>query len=120
MEYGVKAIRTIVAGDCDHCFYEELILRVQANSFDESYEKAAEYLKNTVFSYTNVNNQKVQTEKIELIDCFLACDASGDIQEVYSSFSLNRTTLTEEAYYRALTSPCGEAELYPLRNQEFN
>lgn len=119
MEYGVKALRTIAVGDRDLYFYEELILRVQAGSFDEAYKKASEYLKDTVISYTNVNDQTVKTEKIELIDCFLACDASGDIQEVYSSFFQNRTGLTEDVYYRALTSPCDEAEMYPLRNQEF-
>ena len=39
MIYGVKVIHTRSVGEDGRRFYEELILRVEANSFDEAYEK---------------------------------------------------------------------------------
>ena len=43
MEYGVKVIHTHTVGEEDVRFYEELILKVNASSFDEAYEKAERY-----------------------------------------------------------------------------
>ena len=119
MDYGVKAIRTIVIGDNEQRFYEELILRIDAISFDDAYEKASQYLKNADLHYVNIEGKKVETIYIETIDCFLAYEQQDGVQEVYSAFYANKSTLSEDAYYRALTSPCDEAEMYPLRNQEF-
>ena len=43
MTYGVKVIHTHVVGENGKKFYEELILRVEADSFDEAFEKAKTY-----------------------------------------------------------------------------
>ncbi|MBQ4129481.1 MAG: DUF4288 domain-containing protein [Ruminococcus sp.] len=120
MIYGVKVIHTHMVGEDSQRFYEELILRVEAQSFDEAYEKARKYMQDANCEYTNIYGEKVKTFQIEAIDCFLAFDAEADVQELYSSFSTNRYALTEDEYYEAITSPCSEKDLHPLRNKEFN
>ncbi|MBQ2995648.1 MAG: DUF4288 domain-containing protein [Oscillibacter sp.] len=120
MIYGVKVIHTYSVGKDDRCFYEELILKVNADSFDEAYEKTEQYMRDCVCEYKNINGESVKTQAIEALDCFLAVDPEGDVQELYSSFSINDSSLPEEEYYRLITSPCGEKELRPLRNKEFN
>ena len=115
MIYGVKAIHTYAVGAEERLFYEELILKVSADSFDAAYEKAEQYLRGQVCEYKNTNGERVKTQKIEVIYCFLAFDPEGDVQEVYSSFSRNDSSLSEEEYYRLLTSPCDKETLYPLR-----
>ncbi len=120
MIYGVKVIHTHTVGEDDRRFYEELILRVDAESFDEAYEKAEKYMRDCVYDYTNTKGEKVRTFKIELLDCFLAYDEEDDVQEVYSSFSTNHTSLLEEEYYNAITTSCDVNEMYPLRDKEFN
>ena len=120
MTYGVKVIHTHVVGENGKKFYEELILRVEADSFDEAFEKAEKYMENDVCDYTNTNGENVKTLKIEAVNCFLSFDSEGDVQEIYSSFSMNTTSLSEEEYYDAITSDCDEKERYPLRNKDFN
>lgn len=120
MIYGVKVIHTYMVGEDDQRFYEELILRVKAQSFDEAYEKAEKYMQDANCEYTNIYGETVKTFQIEAIDCFLAFEGEADVQELYSSFSTNRCSLTEDEYYEAIISPCTEKELRPLRNKEFN
>ena len=120
MTYGVKVIHTHTVSEDDQRYYEELILRVEADSFDDAYEKAELYMKDAVCGYKNPKGDTVKTLSIEAVDCFLAFEPNGDIQEIYSSFSINNSSLTEEEYYKAISSSCGEEELRPLRNAEFN
>ncbi len=119
MIYGVKVIHTHAVGENDRRYYEELILRVEANSFDDAYRKAERYMKDTVCEYINLKGETVKTLSIEAVNCFLAYEPDGDVQEVYSSFSINRSSLTEEEYYKTITYACGEKEMRPLRNLEF-
>ncbi len=44
MRYGVKVIHTHTIGKNDRRIYEELILMVDAESFDHAYEKAEIYM----------------------------------------------------------------------------
>ena len=120
MTYGVKVIHTITVGENDQRYYEELILRVEADSFDNAYEKAESYMKDAACEYKNPKGDTVKTLCIEAVDCFLAYEPEGDVQEVYSSFLRNHSVLTEEKYYEAISLPCAEEELRPLRNAEFN
>lgn len=120
MIYGVKVIHTYIVGGDARRFYEELVLKVDAESFDEAYKKTEEYMQGYVCEYTNIYGEIVKTFKIEAIDCFLAYEAEGDVQEVYSSHLINNGALTEEEYYKAITSHCGEKEMRPLRNKDFN
>ena len=120
MIYGVKVIHTHTVGNDDRRFYEELILRVEAHSFDEAYKKAERYMENSVCSYTNMDGQTVKTHRIEAVDCFLAFDPEEDVQELFSTFSVTSSSLPESEYYELITRGCGENELCPLRNMEFN
>lgn len=120
MLYGVKVILTQTVGIEDRRFYEELILTVNAKDYDEAYEKAEEYMQGYDFEYVNIFGENVKTFSIEAINCFLAVDPMGDVQEVFSSFSTNRSNLSEDDYYRLITSQCEEKELRPLRNSEYN
>ena len=120
MTYGVKVIHTHTVGENDQRYYETLILRVEADSFDDAYKKAELYMKNAVCRYKNPKGDTVKTLSIEAVDCFLAFEPEGDVQEIYSSLSINNSSLTEEEYYKAISSSCGEEELRPLRNAEFN
>lgn len=120
MTYGVKVIHTKTVGENDQRYYEELILRVDADSFDDAYEKAACYMKDAACEYKNPKGDTVKTLRIEAVDCFLAYEPEGDVQEMYSSFSRNHSSLTEEEFYNAISTSCVEEELRPLRNAEFN
>ncbi len=120
MIYGVKVIHTRTVGENDRRYYEKLILRVEADSFDDAYRKAECYMKDSACEYINLNGETVKTLSIDAVDCFLAYEMDGDVQEVYSSFSINRSSLTEEEYYKAITFACGEKEMRPLRNSEYN
>ena len=77
-------------------------------------------MRDAVCEYKNPKGDTVKTLRIEAVDCFLAYEPEGDVQEIYSSFSINNSSLTEEEYCKAISSSCGEEELRPLRNAEFN
>ena len=72
MTYGVKVIHTITVGENDQRYYEELILRVEADSFDNAYEKAESYMKDAACEYKNPKGDTVKTLCIEAVDYFLA------------------------------------------------
>lgn len=120
MIYGVKVIHTHTVGSEDRRFYEELILMVRADSFDEAYEKAEQHMRDEICDYTNIYGERVKTHRLEAVDCYLALDPEGDVQEVYSSFSTNRGSLNEDEYYRIIADQCEEKDLRPLRNKDFN
>ena len=104
MTFGVKAIHIISIGNADQRLYEEIILRVEANSFDEAYNKAAHYLKSSVLDHMNPNGEHVKTVEITAIDCFLAADPEREVQEIYSSFFSNTTSLSEADFQNRLLS----------------
>lgn len=117
MEYGVKVLHTHTVGAEDMRFYEELILKVSAGSFDEAYERAERYMADAFCEYTNIDGKSVRTYKIESIDCFLAHDSENGVQQVYSSFKRNYSPLPEDLYYEAITATCNTADLRPLRSK---
>ena len=106
MIYGVKVIHTYTVGEQDQRFYEELILRVEAENSDEAYEQAGKYMQDRVCDYINIYGEKVSTHKIELIDCFLTYDDESGVEETYSSFFTNRSSLSEAEFYEGITSTC--------------
>ncbi len=120
MKYGVKVIYTYSVGEDCRKFYEEQILSVNAESFDEAYEKAEQYTAEYDTEHTNPKGELVKTEKVEFVDCFLAFDEEGDVQEIYSSTTKNKTSLTDEQFYIAISNECTNEELYDLRYGEFN
>ena len=120
MKYGVKVIYTYSVGEDCRKFYEEQILSVNAESFDDAYEKAEQYTSEYDTEHTNPTGEMVKMEKVEFVDCFLAFDEEGDVQEIYSSTTQNKTSLTDEQFYIAISNQCTNEELYDLRYEEFN
>ena len=83
-------------------------------------QKAEEHTKDFELEHTNPKGQKVKTEKIDFIDCFLAFDEEDGVQEIYSTTLKNKLSLSEEDFYKAITSQCDVDEMYDLRYDEFN
>ena len=61
-----------------------------------------------------------KTEKIDFVDCFLAFDEEDGVQEIYSTTFKNKSSLSEDDFYKALTNQCDVEELDALRYEEFN
>jgi hypothetical protein len=120
MKYGVKVILTYSVEPDNRKFYEESIYLVDAETFDDAYEKAEEYTREFELEYTNPKGQKVKTEKIDFIDCFLAFDEEDGVQEIYSATLKNESSLSDEDFYEAITNQCDAEEMYDLRYDEFN
>ena len=120
MKYGVKVIFTYTVEPDNRKFYEESIYLVNAESFDDAYKKAEEYMKEYDSEYTNPKGQKVKTEKIDFIDCFLVFDEEDSVQEIYSATFKNKSSLSENDFYKAITVQCDADELFDLRYEEFN
>ncbi len=120
LKYGVKVILTYSIEPDNRKFYEETIYLVDAESFDDAYEKAEKHKKDIDLEYTNPKGQKVKTEKIDFVDCFLAFDEEDGVQEVYSATFKNKSSLTEEDFYETITNQCDADEMHDLRYEEFN
>ena len=120
MKYGVKVIFTYSVDNDKEKFYEETIYMVEAKSFEDAYEKVEKYINKYDFDHMNPKNRLVKREKIELLDCFLAFEEEDNVQEIYSSTTKNKTSLSEEDFYNAITTQCDADELYDLRYKEFN
>ncbi len=120
MTYGIKIIHTHAIGEPPRYYYEELILKVHAKSIDDAYDKAGQYMKDCLCEYTNVNGEIVRTARIEAVDCFLIYKSDDDVQEMYSRFLTNKSSLSDEEYYQVIASSCNEDELRSLRNMAMN
>lgn len=120
MKYGVKVIFTYSVEPDNRTYYEETIYLVDAESFDDAYKKAEEYTNDIDLEYINTKGQKVKTEKIDFVDCFLAFDEEDGVQEVYSAIFNNKYSLSNEEFYRVITSQCNVEEMNDLRYEEFN
>ena len=120
MKYGVKVIFTYSVEPDNRKYYEESIYLVDADSFDDAYRKAEEYAKDYDLEHTNPKGQKVKTAKIDFVDCFLAFDDEKGVQEIYSTTFKNKSYLSDEDFYEAITNQCDEEEMYDLRYDEFN
>ena len=114
MKYGVKVIYTYCVED--KRFFEESILMLQASSFDDALDKAENYIKNSEREYTNCDDNIVRLEKSEVLDCFLIYE-DDDIIEAYSSFSTNKTSLSDDDFYKAISDIADAEKLYPLRHK---
>ncbi len=120
MKYGVKVILTYSVEPDNRKFYEESIYLVDAESFEDAYEKAEEYTIGFDLEHTNPKGQKVKTEKIDFVDCFLTLDEENGVQEIYSTTFKNKSFLSDEDFYEAITNQCNTEEMYDLRYDEFN
>ncbi len=112
--YGVKVIYKYEIGQ--ETFYEEQILKIRAESFDDAFKKAREYAENNIdHNRTNINGDKVKETVCDVVDCYLADDDDSDVQEIFSSIKKNRASLSEEEYIEILGGGCDAEEMYILR-----
>ena len=118
-QYGVKLLLTHSVGEQPQRFYEEMVLLVQTDDFDSAFTKAEAYAATYESEYINPWGQTV-TVSVESINCFQSLEPQDDVQEVYSSFSVNRSALSKEQYYEIIADVCGSEDLYPLRNALYN
>ncbi|MBR1738617.1 MAG: DUF4288 domain-containing protein [Firmicutes bacterium] len=96
-------------------FYEERIIRVKAESFDEAYNKAWEYAKSTIDEeHINPDGDRVYETIIDIVDCFLIYEDS-DAEEVYSSIKKRPQNMTEKEYIDFLSKSCSKEELKVIR-----
>lgn len=110
--YGVKLIfKYVVNSKKPQVLYEEQILRIKAESFDNAYQKADEYVASYIAKYTNINGDSVEISLYKEVDCFLAYDEENEIQEVYSGiYNLDSNALN------AVSTPCEKEEMHILRH----
>lgn len=122
MKYSVKVVYTYLIGDSDKRFYEEQILLICAEDFDEAFEKAEKYASEYADEHINPDGEIVKTEKVDILSCFSVFDDEEDgVIEVYSSITKNRTTLSESDFYDVFTSEqCEVDEMTDLRNEKYN
>ena len=115
MKYGVKVMYTYFVECEKKRFFEESVLLINANSFDDALHKAEDYAKDLEYEYVNCDNQVVKIEKIEAVDSFLVYE-DAEAVEVYSSFYSNNTSLSDKKFYRILGDTATPDELYLLRH----
>ena len=114
MKYGVKVVYTYLVVEENKRFFEESILLVEACSFDDALCKAETFANDRDLKYVNCAGNVVKLQKIDVLDSFLVDDVD-EIVEIYSSFSLNKTSLSDDDYYTAITDIATSDDLTSLR-----
>ncbi len=111
--YGIKLVYKYVVYSLEPKeLYEEQILKIVADSFDEAYQKADEYIKSYNDKYTNINGDNVEISLYKVVDCFKCYEQENGIQEVYSGFlKLDDNSL------KSIASSCETDELQILRHE---
>lgn len=93
-------------------FFEESILLVYADSFEQAYEQAEKKAKKNCTPYINLYGQKVKTKVYKWIDCFFIDKQLEKGTEIYSSIFLEKKKKRLKRRYKS----CCKKELYMLRN----
>lgn len=84
--YGVKLIyKYFVHSQKPQVLYEEQILKIYADSFDDAYQKSDKYIESYIDKYTNINGDSVEISLYKVVDCF-KCYNDRDVEEIYSGF----------------------------------
>lgn len=112
----------------EHQIFEESILLIKAQSFDQAYEIAEKKAKECEDSYTNVYDQTVNFQLIESLDAFLLFeeDEFPSGTEVYSRFlhipKEESLANVLSRYYPEVTEDETERirKNFILRNRDFN
>ncbi|MBR1810681.1 MAG: DUF4288 domain-containing protein [Clostridia bacterium] len=102
--YGVKIVYTYTVEN--DAFYEESVLRVRADSFDDAYARAEQYVNSNIEKeYRNADGKTV-TVSYAAVDCFHVQEENDRVEEVFSAFS-----------QAPATTPCTAETLRPLRHE---
>ena len=114
--YGVKLLYRYEV--CGEVFYEESILRIKANSFDDALAKAAQYADDAIITdHINPNGFSVKESVYDIMDCYLIDESENDsdVQEVYSGIMKNRLDVTDEEFTEQVFDQCSDEELVNIR-----
>jgi hypothetical protein len=107
----------------DYIAYEESVIIVLADSFDNAYIKAELIAAEHNFEYPNIYGQTVQKSHIESVDCYLIDDENAvQLQEgveVYSNLIDSSTGIDREIFKKQIY-PASDKIHYMLLNNEFS
>ena len=119
MKYSVKLIIKSTA-ETGEVSLEESILMLDANSFDDAYDKAERYVEENgaCVPYENIFGKRVDVEIVSYADCF-QIDEDDEVTEVYSSIVRPNAELTEETIVAVHEASASEEERKPFRYAEF-
>lgn len=98
MKYSVKLIIRSTA-ETGEVSLEESVLMMNADSFDDAYDKAERYVKEygVCDPYENIFGKRVTVEVVSYADCFRVDEEKDEaVTEVYSSIVRPNADLTEE------------------------
>ncbi len=111
--FGVKLVyKYVVHSQKPQVLYEEQVLKINADSFEEAYEKADGYIESYLNKYTNIDGDTVEISLYKVVDCFKCYEEENGIQEVYSGF-----LKLEDSALKSISSPCEAEELRILRHK---
>lgn len=121
MKYSVKLIIKSTA-ETGEVSLEESILMMNADSFDDAYDKAERYVEEygVCDPYENIFGKRVTVEVVSYADCFRVDeDEDETVTEVYSSIVRPNAELTEETIVAVHEASASEEERKPFRYAEF-
>lgn len=111
--FGVKLVyKYVVYSQEPQVLYEEQVLKINADSFDDAYQKAENYIESCIDKYTNINGDIVEISLYKEVDCFKCYDEEEDITEIYSGF-----LMLDDNALKSITTPCETDELLILRHE---
>ena len=119
MKYSVKLLIKSTA-ESGEVSIEESILMLDANSFDDAYDKVERYVEEygVCVPYENIFGKRVDIEVVSYADCF-RIDEDDEVTEVYSSIVRPNAELTEETIVAVHEASASEEERKPFRYAEF-
>lgn len=94
-----------------------------AGSFDEAYQKAEIYVKQTMDNKRrNMYGDTVHCTVVDYLDCFQSDDVESDVQEVYSRIFQNHSEFSETKLVELLSDPvhgkkCCPCGISPIQNK---
>lgn len=121
MKYSVKLITksTVETGEVS---LEESVLMMNADSFDDAYDKAERYVEEygVCAPYENIFGKRVTVEVVSYADCFQVDEEEDEaVTEVYSSIVRPNADLTEETIVAVHEASASMEERKPFRAADF-
>lgn len=119
MKYSVKLLIKSTA-ESGEVSIEESILMLDANSFDDAYDKVERYVEEygVCVPYENIFGKRVDIEVVSYADCF-RIDEDDEVTEVYSSIVRPNAELTEETIVAVHEASASKEERKPFLDAEF-
>ena len=121
MKYSVKLLIKSTA-ESGEVSIEESILMLNADSFDDAYDKAERYVETlgVCEPYVNIFGKRVDVEVVSYADCFrIDEDEANEVTEVYSSIVCPNAKQTEEMIVAVHEASATVKERTPFRSMEF-